>query len=558
MQRDTKPETGKDEVSSGDEKKKAKRRRASISDEPSSEHADKKGKTPGDNLHQGDEPTSMETDLTAPESSTKEPAFSSLLQSTPPLGRPQGRRGGQIFDPSQMPKLVRSNEMTPEDLKEKQTEPAKEITPQTRRKIDELAETSPREEIASKRRNSKTFETVPDMLSPRRSSKDFTSDDSTQLSQAKKSDKPATPRKLSFEAEDNAEKIQAIKEKRKSSKEFGLPSEISLNTSSTTTTTTSTSLIQTELHEKAFKEAKQTMSSQLEKQEEQKFPVALSKALEVDEGDRVQNYEDILVKQGYTQLIHQSVAPNDIILQNDKVAAKTKDGGVANGVATYGELQGDVSGFQNARLFAGPDGLYLLNLRKILARPSPVTVPPIDDLADPKVFEKYSDGPLTIGIFLIENNHKKEYQLRVIPRSTTGHPGLALRSEGRQEPSCLVAAGEAFILDGKILMIDDKSGRFHHLLDGKNINQKAIMDSMLSAYYHPKYKDNCFCKATPDDTVVLYEALRRGFPYSLLDTDTKKRFSLAAMPADIQELNSKQKTEDQKVAGQNPRPTAGK
>lgn len=267
------------------------------------------------------------------------------------------------------------------------------------------------------------------------------------------------------------------------------------------------------------------------------LPLGVSRDLEEKKAAKIFDlllmYEIFLTSMGYRQLIHKPVLKDDPILKVKNVGPTNEKEVEVNGIATKAEAYShNPSALLSARLYAKDDSFYVLYLKVFSnAVESELNEEKIsENLTNPHYFKSYPDGACTVLVALIRNQDGiLEQQLRIIPGTTTGHPGLVFKSEGNQPP-CAIAAGEAYLLNGKILLINNKSGRFHELLRNKNIDQKAVFDSMLKDYYADEYKDNCFVPATANDQEIIYKVLERGFPHSLLaPASVRDKFPISSL-----------------------------
>lgn len=248
-----------------------------------------------------------------------------------------------------------------------------------------------------------------------------------------------------------------------------------------------------------------------------------------DESDILRCFQNLLAKVGYTQLIHKPVDEKDPILSNPNVKPKTADGQEASGIVTNQHIMMLTS----SRLFVKDNNFYVLLLRgafnvfKSLVNDTNTSLEELEqNLKSKNSLKEFPNGVCIAVVALIKNQEGVlEKQLRIIPNVTSGHPNLVLKTEGKCPP-CLIAAGEIYFKNGKIILINDKSGYFHQFLDEQKIDQAAVFDSMLADYYAPEYKMNCFFKATGDDAAIVKEVLKREFPYSLLPQDIRGAFPL--------------------------------
>ncbi len=108
-------------------------------------------------------------------------------------------------------------------------------------------------------------------------------------------------------------------------------------------------------------------------------------------------------------------------------------------------------------------------------------------------------------------------ELRVIPLIPSGHRTL-INSE--EERLGVVGAGEFYVHNGKIILINDKSGNFHQRIKGLGIDSRELVGKMMGT----KMK-NLFYPYDNDDNLI-YKLDSLGF----LDDKAKKTASVSTSP----------------------------
>lgn len=258
--------------------------------------------------------------------------------------------------------------------------------------------------------------------------------------------------------------------------------------------------------------------------------------------DVVSKYEEVLEANGYTQLIHKPIAES-FINKEKHIAPTDGNGNLVNGVATP-ELtkQNNIYSKLSARLFASKtsNSLKALVMSYIFKHTENELNDVIikEQLSDAKVFKDISNQVCVALMVLIRNQEGVlEVQLRIIPNSTNGHSALVLTNEeGGDKPACLIGAGEIYILNGKIIMVNNKSGAYNQILKEKEIFQNELFDLLLKDYYSDEYKKNCFVLASEKDEDVVLEAMKRGFPLSLFKPmSILDKVPLDTLPADLRQ-----------------------
>lgn len=240
--------------------------------------------------------------------------------------------------------------------------------------------------------------------------------------------------------------------------------------------------------------------------------------------DLVKEYENFLINEGYEQVIHLPIAGNDPLINNAQA--------ITDGIVTKDMLKSPARKLASL-LFAKDGKLFSLSINELFKYASDHSQNEMNN----SLLKPFPDGVCVLVVALIRNNSGEcEMQVRSIPKGEHGHPALLFDEEIRHDSICLLAAGEAFLLNGKVIMTNDKSGNYYASLKQKNMDQKGIFNRIFSPYYADHVRHNGFFYASENDCLIIDELMARGFPYAKLPNGIKKKYPMESLSAPSQQL----------------------